>query len=327
MCRWLARGIIALIALGLAGAAYQAIASAIDRRRYPPPGRLVDVGGHRLHIHCLGEGSPTVVIGTTGAGAPLDWSMVVPELATFTRVCVYDRPGSGWSEPGPTPRTSQRIADEMHALLSNAGIAGPYVLVGHSITGMHMRLYASQHREDVAGMVLVDSSHEEQLEHLPAENRAGLEAQVRVLRVASVLAPFGVVRLVGMLGLIRAFDEFELLPQETQSEARAISYWSDVRMLHSELASAEQSTAQLRAAPRSLDDIPLAVLTAGSEENPPYRRGSVKEIWFDLQRDLATLSSTSRHIIAEKSGHYIHEYEPQLVVDAIRWVVEEARRA
>ena len=133
--------LLALIAiLALAGASYEAIAATGDARHYPPPGTLVDVGGFRLHINCVGTGSPTVVLDAGLGGSSLDWSLVQPELGRSTRVCAYDRAGMGWSDPGPQPRTPGQIARELHTLLTNAGIAGPYVLVGHSLAGTNVSM-------------------------------------------------------------------------------------------------------------------------------------------------------------------------------------------
>src|SRR5690349_22698564 len=155
---WIGRSLAALVGLliilGLVGASYEAIAAAGDARRYPAPGQLVDVGGYRLHIQCVGTGSPTVVLDAGLGGSSLDWSLVQPELGRSTRVCAYDRAGMGWSDLGPQPRTPRQIADELHTLLTNAGIAGPYVLVGHSLAGKNVRLFAQQYPAEVGAMVL-----------------------------------------------------------------------------------------------------------------------------------------------------------------------------
>ena len=167
---WIRRGllglVIGLVALAVIGVIYQAFATEIYRRIYPPPGELVDVGGHSLHLNCVGEGSPTVIL-ESGLGAmSVDWANIQPEVADTTRVCAYDRAGSGWSEPGPGPGDPQQIAGELHTLLGNAGIDGPYVLVGHSFGGLYVLMYADQYADqypnEVEGMVLVDSSHPEQ---------------------------------------------------------------------------------------------------------------------------------------------------------------------
>ena len=176
---WIRRGllglVIGLVALAVIGAIYQAIGTEIYQRIYPPPGELVDVGGHSLHINCVGEGSPTVILESGLGAGSVDWANIQPEVANTTRVCAYDRAGSGWSEPGPGPGDPQQIAGELHTLLGNAGIDGPYVLVGHSFGGLYVRMYDDLYPNEVEGMVLVDSSHPEQSTR-SAEAQAASEA-------------------------------------------------------------------------------------------------------------------------------------------------------
>src|SRR5438309_5962518 len=148
---------LSLVGLLLLGLSYQAIASAVDTSHYPAPGKLVDIGGYRLHINCTGTGSPTVILDAGLGGTSLDWSKVQPAVAGFTRVCSYDRAGYGWSDTGPGPRTSQQIVKELHLLLVHAQISGPYLLVGHSLGGLNMRLYAYRYPGEVAGMDLLAS--------------------------------------------------------------------------------------------------------------------------------------------------------------------------
>ena len=152
--------VIVLLLLAPAGAARGVEPPAAP----PPPGRLVDAGGYRLHLHCTGTGRPTVVLAAGLGDYSIDWGLVQPRVARFTRVCSYDRAGYAWSDPDPRPRSLQRAVDELQALLTNAEIPGPYVLVGHSWGGHIARVFAAQHRDAVAGMVLVDSSHEDRLE-------------------------------------------------------------------------------------------------------------------------------------------------------------------
>jgi pimeloyl-ACP methyl ester carboxylesterase len=165
--RWTRAVVGGLAVLAGVGAVYQAIAAQRDKSKCQPPGRLVDVGGHRLHINVMGQGTPAVVMDSGLSHSSLAWGWVQPKVAKFTRVCTYDRAGYGWSDPGPKPRTSQRISDELDRLLVNAGIDAPYIMVGHSSGGLNVRLYAIQHPEKVVGMVLVDAAHENQLERLP----------------------------------------------------------------------------------------------------------------------------------------------------------------
>src|ERR671916_1883264 len=176
---WVWRGLVwmllGLLALAVIGAIYQAIATQIDQRTYTPPGEVVDVGDHSLHINCIGEGSPTVILEAASGGMSAHWVRVQQQLAKTTRVCAYDRAGLGWSESGPELRDARQVSSELHTLLEGAaGTEGPYVLVGHSYGGLYARMYAARYSEEVAGVVLVDSSHPEQFTRSP-EGRAMYE--------------------------------------------------------------------------------------------------------------------------------------------------------
>jgi pimeloyl-ACP methyl ester carboxylesterase len=308
-------GIIVLLLL--AGAVYQFIATKIDEREYPPPGRMVDVGGYRLHLNCTGIGAPTVLMDAGLGGGVLDWSTVQPEVARFARVCTYDRAGMAWSDSGASPRTGEQIVKELHTLLGNAGERVPYVLVGHSIAGVYVQLYTSRYPDEVAGVVLVDSSHEDQLsrKELPQ-----IPSFYPVLIKA--LSPFGVPRIMNKVAAASPN-----LPPEVETKRAAI--YSHTRSMYAtadEMASLSASMEQLRAAPMRLGDKPLIVLTRGLNEESSS--GSLKEaermrqVWLELQADMVRRSSNGRQIIAEKSGHYIQFYQPGLVVDAVRQVVE-----
>jgi pimeloyl-ACP methyl ester carboxylesterase len=169
---WIITG---LLALAVIEAVYQAVATEMDHRAYPPPGEMVDLGGHRLHIDCVGQGSPTVILESGLGTMSDDWANVQPEVAKTTRVCAYDRASAGWSEPGPEPRDPRQIAHELHTLLDNAGIDGPYVLVGQSFGGLYVRMYADQYPQQVKSMVLVDASHPRMWTRLPPEVVATLK--------------------------------------------------------------------------------------------------------------------------------------------------------
>src|SRR5215211_2228205 len=150
--------VVVLLALAVLGAIYQAIATMRAERAYPPPGEIVDVGGYSLHINCVGQGSPTVLLDAGLGEFSAQWVRVQREVSGTTRVCAYDRAGMGWSEMGPEPRDARQITGELHTLLTKAGIEGPYVLVGHSFGGMYMQTYAARYPDEVAGVALVDSS-------------------------------------------------------------------------------------------------------------------------------------------------------------------------
>ena len=259
--RWTKRVLVGLaglvVFLVLAGVVYQFVAAKIDEYRYPPPGEMVDVGGYSMHLYCTGEGgAPTVVMDSGAGGSMLDWQLVQPEVARFARVCTYDRGGAGWSEPGAQPRTSQQFVEELHTLLGNAGVQGPYVLVGHSLGGTNMQLYASQYSDEVAGMVLVDSALED-LDLLSiTESLQGSPVWTKIY------ATTGVVRLANMVGPVGY--PFSELPDDSVNEALAINFGT--RQLYEsadEASSLRESFEQQFAAPISLGDKPLIVLTAG----------------------------------------------------------------
>jgi pimeloyl-ACP methyl ester carboxylesterase len=303
-----------LVVLGLIGAGYEAIAAAGDARRYPAPGQLVDVGGYRLHIQCVGTGSPTIVLDAGLSGSSLDWSLVQPELGRSTHVCAYDRAGMGWSDPGPKPRTPRQIANELHTLLTNAGIAGPYVLVGHSLGGKNVRLFALQHPEEVVGMVLVDARSEYvDANTSPAEEQGfqqALAAQASQYRVARSL---GLIRLVGA-----SLWGGPAMPRELRTEGMLLQTSQQaVDAQTAEGLERAADDAELQAAP-SLGDRPLIVLA--SEQNmtaTPY--------WAEAQHRQAALSTNGRLIVPAGSVHYIHWEQPTMVIDAVRQVIEDVQ--
>ncbi len=254
---------------------------------------LVDVGGYRLAFHCVGEGSPTVVL-ETGLGAPSEyWAPVQLKLAGLTRVCRFDRAGRGSSDPAPpTPRTCADMVADLRALLRNAGIPAPYVLVGNSLGGMNARLYAYQHPEEVAGLVLVDGSHQDQF-----------------TRISEALP--------------------EPEPDSPDPHKDFYRFWTGGGWRdpasNPENVDFVASREQLRAI-HSLGDLPVVVLASGVflHEAPtrPEAGPRLHEIWQDLQRELASLSSNSVYSVVEGSGHFIQRDQPEMVVDAIRRVLD-----
>src|SRR5215218_4672575 len=319
---WIVRILLALLALivllALGGASYEAIMAARDGKRYPPPGQPVDVGGYRLHLHCIGQGSPTVVL-DAGLGAfSLDWGAVQPHIATSTRVCAYDRAGLGWSDPGPTPRSPQQFVAELHALLTKGGVEGPYVLVVHSISGKTARLFASQHPDEIAGMVLVDARHEHVDEHLTRDQLAAEGAEQRQFEnMIRWTARFGLVRLLWAPALPSVLPGSGNLTPETRTAIGVLQ----ARPRQIETALAEEgakmdSNTLLRTA-ASLGATPLIVLvSAQSVDHDP--------VWKEAQQIMTGLSSNSRLVIAQ-SGHYVHYEQPAQVVESIRQVVDAAR--
>jgi pimeloyl-ACP methyl ester carboxylesterase len=279
-----------IVVAALTGAAYQWIATRKDLAANPPPGRLVDVGGHKLHIWCTGSGEPTVVLenGLGGGSGIVGWSFVQPEVAKFTRVCSYDRAGTGYSDPGPSPRTARRIAYELVQLLDRTGISGPLVLVGASIGGLFVRVFASEH-ERVVGLVLVDASHEDQEMRVP-----------RIAPFVPLLSSIGVFRLLGV-----SFGGAHV----TAFRAAAYQAAAD------EIIHIRESAAEVRSTRRELT-IPVVVVTGARGTDPTWRH---------LQRDQVGLSQRGCQIIADQSGHVVPLEQPWVVVEAIRAIVDTAR--
>lgn len=320
--------ILLILVLVLLGIAYQALGTARDLDRYPPSGKLVDVGGYQLHINCLGQGSPTVVMDYGLGGLSPIWSLVQPEIAKFTRVCTYDRPGYGWSDLSPKPRTSQEMVRELHTLLNKAGIEPPYVLVGHSLGGLNVRLFASQYPEEVVGMVLIDAVPPEVYERLSPEFADSMKATGRMFRFLSLISRIGLLRLgIQILGNSIAPDFVRKLPSEVQPIILAKFLPETFATAVAENLLMAKSAEQVKQT--KLDkELPLIILSHGINMFSsllPKRAERAGQIWQKLQAEMANLSSQGELIIANKSGHDIHIDQPQLAIDAIRQIIEKSK--
>jgi pimeloyl-ACP methyl ester carboxylesterase len=244
----------------------------------------------------------------------LDWNLVQNEIGQTTQVCAYDRAGMGWSEPGPQPRTPGQIAGELHTLLANAGIAGPYVLVGHSVGGKNVRMFALQHPEEVAGMVLVDSRSE------VADSPVVPGARQDLPQVTgSEWSLYGALRWVGLVRLIGASQWGpSTLSEQTRTELALFA--TGQRGLDATAAESLAMTAdneQLHSAP-SLGDLPLIVLAADESMNTTPR-------WPEAQHQQAAMSTNGQLTVVEGSSHYIQLDKPAVVIVAVQQVVEQAR--
>jgi pimeloyl-ACP methyl ester carboxylesterase len=318
---WLNRAVRVLLTLLIAvlvvGGLYENISEARELRFHPMPGQLVDIGSYKMHIYCAGQGSPTVILDAGMGDSFISWHKVQPEIAKFTRVCSYDRAGIGYSDSSPRPSTSKDFAQELHTLLLNAGVPQPLILVGHSMGGFDVRLYASLYRNELVGMVLVDSSHPEQQKRLPPALNDLDATWLREQEVFEFTMPFGIPRLLGFCGndaAIRAVD----------------CNFHSVRESVAELKTISESAAQT-AATGSFGDIPLVVLSHDPEKpQPDLPEDLVKpanDAWQQMQEELAHLSSKGEQVIAKNSGHYIQLDRPDLVIKAVRSVVDQAREA
>jgi pimeloyl-ACP methyl ester carboxylesterase len=309
--------LVILLILATAGFLYENISEARDRRFNAMGGKLVDLGGRKMHINCSGESSPTVILNSGLGDSSLSWHKVQPEIAKFTRVCSYDRAGLGYSDPSSRPRTSRAIAEELHDLLQAAGVAPPYVIVGHSMGGFDVRLYTSMYPQEVVGMILVDASHPDQENRFPAELKNMEGSWQREAQFIAHTMPFGVPRVLGLCdegAIDRAADCNGHTARERLAEIRAF---------------AESATQAAATGP--FGDLPLAVLSHDpdkpSNDLPPELSKSVNKLWETMQEDLARLSTRSKQTVAKNSGHYIQMDRPDVVIDAVRNVVDQSRQA
>ncbi|MBZ0289046.1 MAG: alpha/beta hydrolase [Anaerolineae bacterium] len=309
--------LILLVVLPVTGILYEALMATGDADRYPAPGSLISVGDHKLHIQCIGAGSPTVVLESGFGSTSLDWLLVQPEVARFTRVCAYDRAGLAWSDPLPTsdPRSPGEIAAELHTLLGNAGIEPPYVLVGHSLGGKDVRMFAAQYPGEVVGMVLVDARHES-LEPVRTseESQKDREAYESSLGLYSLLRTIGVARVFGASLLLSVDPESESLPSDIRAQITVFgTRETTLNTMKAESAGSNADDGQLSTF--NLGDIPLIVMPAGwAVENIPG--------WLEAQQKQAALSSNSRLEIVEGARHTIQWQYPDRVVNAIRELVD-----
>jgi pimeloyl-ACP methyl ester carboxylesterase len=296
------------------GYIYEPIAEAADAKTYLPPGQLVDVGDYRLHINCTGSGSPTVIIEAGLGDWSSSWGFVQPEVAKTTRVCTYDRAGMGWSEQGPLPRDAAQFAKELHTLLQNANVPGPYVMVGHSLGGLGVRVFVHDYSSEVSGVVLIESMNPKQLPQSPTGVGPRSNPQSLLYSVLNVLARFGVARL-----LARPVTNIlspAVLPDEKAYYSRFVRPQSmQATTNESKWLSASGAEA---AAVRSFGDLPLIVLTGRLHTSPPD--------WQTWQTELLQLSSNSQQLFAENGNHVIQIEEPDAAVAAILQMVEQVRQ-
>jgi len=295
------------------GSAYQVLASAWDRRHHPPPGELVDIDGCPMHVQSDGEGAPTVVLETGLGGMSCAWAWIRPETAKFCRVFSYDRAGLGWSGEDPAPISARQTVRRLRSLLHKAGAVPPFVLAGHSMGGLLIRLFAHLYPADVAGMVLIDAVHPDQ--HLRSRAIAvHMRTGFRMLRAMPLLSQLGYVRL---SGFFHAWADG--LPAKEAAEARA--FLSQHRHLRTTLDESLAWGALCEEVRRTggLGNLPLAVVTAGKDVLPGQP---------ELQSELAALSSDSVHVAVKGADHVTlvthREYAIQ-VVEAIRHVAGRAQ--
>ncbi|KAF1017089.1 MAG: putative aminoacrylate hydrolase RutD [Stenotrophomonas maltophilia] len=331
--RWLKWALIGLVAvlvlLGIIGAIYEALQRRQAETTYPPHGTLVDIGGRLMHIDCRGTGSPTVILESgLGTGGTLDWARVHDRIAGFTRTCAYDRAGIMHSPAKDTPQRAGAVADDLHALLAAAGIDDPLVLVGHSIGGPYIPTYAGRYGQQVAGLVMVDPSHPDQVARLGKLVTVSVHPRKvsLMLDTVSLLSRTGIVRLL--------FSRSSQDGRSAQDAAHMAAYASlSIKGAKAEIDGFDDTMDDARAV-HDLGDRPLIVLTALKPFKPaelkslglsPAEGLRFKQEWRALHAEQAAMSRRGRQQIVGDLGHYIQIDQPDRVVAAVREVVDDVR--
>lgn len=314
--KWFAIGLASLVIATLAGGRiYQVTRESADLSRYPAPGEQIGVDGRLMHINCLGHGSPTVIFELGVGSASAAWSNVHKQVSLFTTACAYDRPGLGYSEPTDQPLRSSNVALRLSKLLRAAKIDDDLVLVGWSAGGVYAREFQQRYPERVAAMLFVESSHEQQASRLPQLQGDGPDP---MLRIAKHLAPFGLVRLSGILD-----HRVDRGPGSDEFKSRLKAIYNQSHILDAVWRESEAFNLDINASqpPSSVGALPIIVLASGNSDMSREERDARHE----LQQELTQLSSNGKLIIATESGHHIYADQPALLIESVKDAVLLAR--
>ncbi len=317
-------GLALLLMLG-GGTLTQSLLTARERTQYPPPGKMVSVGTHRLHLHCQGSGQPTVVLESGLSGWSQDWALVQPALAQHTQVCSYDRAGYAWSDEAPEPRTGLLAVEDLRTLLRKAGLHGPVVMVGHSWGGMLAQMLAQSHPNEVAGLVLVDALHHDQPRTVDAVSYEDYNRHMRMLTgSAAWLAPLGLNRALGLPASVIV----DKLPASERPAAQAFAFQSkNFRALHTEYLGIDPALAVARTLP-AIGPIPIRVLSTDALRDfpPGWESPAMQHYWQLEQQALGhDLGTTPQHY--HDAGHYLQVEQPAVVVQAVVDVLQSVHAA
>lgn len=315
-------GIVFLL-LGL-GFGYQRFATNLEEKQYQPVGKMIDIGGYKLHMIDSKVGKATVVIDSGAGGKTLDWCLVQPEIAKFARVITYDRAGYAWSDVSPLLRTSENIVQELRTMLHNAKIPAPYILVGHSFGGLNVRLFAAQYPDEVAGVILIDSAHEDLFEKMPQ-----LRPNKYFLECVNIASRCGIFRVLNLLPFVSnkadaAIEKYpEFLRRICLAQNLSTKY---MNTLMQEGLCSQESYKQIKQNCGQLDDKPLTVISS-AQPWPGQENVALNKQWAAWQADLVTKSSRGKQIIVENSGHNISYDQPEVIIDAVRQMTLELQSA
>lgn len=267
----------------------------------PIPGQRFDVGGYSLHINCAGSGSPTVIVDVGLGDDSTDWHPILQAVSINSHICLFDRPGYGWSDSGPFPRTSNRIAQELATLLKAANVPPPYILVGHSFGGYNMRIFAANNPQMVVGMVLVDASHEDQYNQFQIKLPNNFNHRSTIMILPK------------LTDSMTHTHKSPTLRERAFYAARA------------EISALKESSMQLQKNP-ALPIVPLIVISRGKPEwYGDTDKRQREKTWIHLQQDLSRLSPISTHMFAHQSGHDIPHEQPEIIIEAIDHILSQVR--
>jgi pimeloyl-ACP methyl ester carboxylesterase len=333
MIRWAKRIAAVLscciIAALLAGVAYEQVMRWHVAKQFPPAGRLVDVGGYRLQIDCRGSGSPTVVLeaGLDAFGS-LSWSAVHDAIAKHTRACAYSRAGLVWSEPRSEKFQAEGVARDLHGLLANAGERAPFVMVGHSLGGPYIMTFTRLYPQDVAGLVFVDASHPDQIERMKEAVGKPLSSGDGALKIANALSWTGIPRILASRSDAPGIPDQAKAVQDAYISHSARALLDEANSVESTLLSAGQL--------RELGERPIVVLTAAKPipeavlktmQLTVAQGQEIQRVWKQMHDDQASWSHHSRSETVTDSSHYIQFDRPDVVIAAVRDVVDQVRSA
>jgi pimeloyl-ACP methyl ester carboxylesterase len=344
--KWTKRSLRYLLLLiliaAIGGITYQFISCAYGDHKFPPPGILLDIGGRSMHLYCTGnaptttaataanETQPTVILDAgLGDFSISSWVTVQPDISRFARVCSYDRAGIGWSDSAPykESRDAEHIAADLDALLKAGKVPPPYILVGHSLAGYYVRVFAGHHRDEIAGVALVDASYPNQFHLFPPAMMKAASQQFLLLKILPDVIFFGLPRLFGACSGFPLTAPAALRAAAPEIADRECRY-AAANSVKREFQAIDASSTQVLSA-GNLGDTPLVVLSQDPNNTvdsglPPDVAAQFHTAWSKFQEDLTHLSTNSSHVIAIGSGHYIQRARPDLVLAAVHKLLTDS---
>ncbi|MBX2997441.1 MAG: alpha/beta hydrolase [Caldilineaceae bacterium] len=311
--------VIFLVIIGIVGLIYEAWAEATVKAQFPAPGQIMTVDGRPMHIHCVGNGTPTVILDAGQGGWSSDWAAIMPELSQHSRVCAYDRAGYGWSGSADDERTPQQAADDLAGLLTVAQIESPYLLVGFSHAGLANRLFAAQHADEMAGLILVDPATEYDNEILGAEMLQQQRGAVGLFKSFGLLARLGLIRLLGPEGMAgyAPFIATAAADPKVYYTFVANPQWWDTSVQEFESRLNDANLTLVRAQGQ-IPNIPLIIIASDTLEVGGNMADSMQAARHERMSLIAAQSTHGEFIVAEDSTHNVLIDRPDVVIQAIR---------